>query len=63
MTGWKTITAVVLIVLYAVGGFIVGIHTASEMVELLLGAFALLGIGSKVSKLQIKTEQMANTRK
>lgn len=50
MSGWKTWLAFVSAVVYAIGGFIAGSHDAQTMIQLLIGALAIIGIGHKVEK-------------
>lgn len=51
MDGWKTWVAVIVSIIYAVGGFIGGLHDVQTMITIILGAVALLGIGGKLSKI------------
>ena len=54
MSGWKTWVAVIVTIIYAVGGFVSGLHDSQTMITLIIGALALLGIGGKLSKLERK---------
>ena len=51
MDGWKTWMAAISMVIYAVGGFIGGVHDAQTMSQLIIGAMALVGIGGKLTKI------------
>lgn len=54
MSGWKTWIAVIVTILYAVGGYVSGLHGTEVMMSLIVYALGLLGIGGKLSKLERK---------
>jgi hypothetical protein len=51
MTGWKTITAALLSILYGTGGLFLGLHDSDSAVQFIVQGVGLLGIGHKIEKL------------
>lgn len=52
MTGWKTLTAGILSILYGIGGYISGLHDIQTCLTFVLSGLALLGIGHKLDKVK-----------
>lgn len=50
MRGWKTWTAALVSIGYGVEGYLFGMHEATQMMEMVLGGLALIGIGHKLEK-------------
>jgi hypothetical protein len=50
MKGWVTWIVAGGTTVYAVGGYFLNLHTADEMVRLLLYAGGLIGLGRKLDK-------------
>lgn len=50
MTGWKTMTAGVGMVLYGIAGALAGYHGLDQAVTYVMQGLAVLGIGHKLDK-------------
>ena len=50
VNGYKTYLVAAAIVVYAIGGFALGLHSQDRVIELFLQSFALVGLRHGISK-------------
>jgi hypothetical protein len=58
MSGWKTWAAVILAVVYGVGGYFLGLHSGDQVFFYINLGMGFLGVGHKVEKAN-KAQQAA----
>lgn len=58
MYGWKTWTSAILSILYGVVGWIVGLHDIDTMIALVLAGLAMIGIGAKIDKTKLASNDV-----
>jgi hypothetical protein len=58
MSGWKTWAAVILAVVYGIGGYLLGLHGGDQVFFYINLGMGFLGVGHKVEKAQ-KAQQAA----
>lgn len=53
MKGWVTWASAAGLVIYGVGGYFIGLHESDKMLESILAAGALIGVGRKLDRASV----------